>query len=46
MSGGLGFNFDVGRVGLFVEGRFHNVFADGADLRYIPVTVGLRLGGR
>jgi outer membrane protein with beta-barrel domain len=46
VSGGLGFNFDVGRFGLFVEGRFHNVFADGSDLQYIPVTVGLRLGGR
>jgi hypothetical protein len=46
VSGGLGLDFDVGPVGLFAEGRFHHVFADGADLQYIPVTVGVRVGGR
>jgi hypothetical protein len=46
LSGGVGLNFDVGRFGLFAEGRFHNVFADGTDLQYIPVMVGVRIGGR
>jgi Outer membrane protein beta-barrel domain len=46
VSGGLGLNFDVGRFGLFAESRFHNVFANGSDLQYIPMTVGVRVGGR
>jgi hypothetical protein len=46
VSGGLGLNVAVGRVGLFAESRFHNVFADGRDLQYVPVLVGVRVGGR
>lgn len=46
VSGGLGLNIAVGRVGLFVESRFHNVFAEGTDLQYIPVTAGVRIGVR
>ncbi len=46
VSGGLGLNVAVGRVGLFAESRFHNVFADGSDLQYVPVLVGVRVGGR
>ena len=33
------------RVGLFVEGRFHNVFTEGDNTKFIPITVGVRLGG-
>ena len=46
VSGGLGLNVALGRVGLFAESRFHNVFADGSDLQYVPVLVGVRVGGR
>jgi hypothetical protein len=46
VSGGLGLNIAVGRIGLFAEGRFHNIFADGSDLQYIPMTLGVRVGGR
>lgn len=46
VSGGLGLNLAVGQVGIFAEGRFHNVFTTGSDLQYIPVTVGVRFGGR
>ena len=46
LSAGLGLNVQVGRVGLFGEGRFHNVLADGPDLQYVPVTLGVRFGGR
>jgi opacity protein-like surface antigen len=45
VNAGAGFDFKLGSVGAFVEGRFHNVFADEVDLRMIPITVGLRLGG-
>ena len=46
VNAGAGFDFQAGSVGLFVEGRFHNVFGDGSDLNMIPITVGIRLGGR
>jgi Outer membrane protein beta-barrel domain len=42
---GAGFNFKSSGVGLFVEGRFHNVFVPGSDFHYIPITVGVRFGG-
>jgi hypothetical protein len=42
---GAGFNFKTSGVGLFVEGRFHNVFVPGSDFHYIPITVGVRFGG-
>jgi hypothetical protein len=41
---GAGFNFKTSGVGLFVEGRFHNVFVPGSDFHYIPITVGVRFG--
>ncbi len=46
VSGGLGLNIKVGRVGIFAESRFHNVFTDGSDLQYVPMLLGLRVGGR
>jgi hypothetical protein len=42
---GAGFNFKTSGLGLFVEGRFHNVFVPGSDFHYIPITVGVRFGG-
>ncbi len=47
---GAGFDFDVGRnAGVFIEGRFHNVFfsdtdviSGGRDLKFIPINAGLR----
>ncbi|HUR94536.1 MAG TPA: outer membrane beta-barrel protein [Gemmatimonadales bacterium] len=45
-NAGAGFDFKAGSVGLFVEGRFHDVlFSDSPDLRFIPITLGIRLGG-
>jgi len=46
VNAGAGFDFQAGSVGLFVEGRFHNVFSDGSDGTFIPITVGVRFGGR
>jgi hypothetical protein len=45
INGGAGFDFVAGSVGLFVEGRFHNVFHEGDNTNFIPITVGVRLGG-
>jgi hypothetical protein len=45
INGGAGFDFVAGSVGLFVEGRFHNVFTEGESSNFIPITVGIRLGG-
>jgi len=45
INAGAGFDFQAGAVGLFVEGRFHNVFTDGSDVNFIPITVGVRFGG-
>jgi hypothetical protein len=43
LNGGLGVTWALGRVGLFAEGRFHNVFATDDDLQYIPVMLGARI---
>jgi hypothetical protein len=45
INAGAGFDFQAGAVGLFVEGRFHNVFSDDESTNFIPITVGIRLGG-
>ncbi len=45
INGGAGFDFKLGSAGLFVEGRFHNVFTDGDNTNFIPITAGVRLGG-
>jgi opacity protein-like surface antigen len=45
INAGAGFDFKAGSAGLFIEGRFHDVFTDGPNLKFIPITVGVRLGG-
>lgn len=45
INAGAGFDFKAGAAGLFVEGRFHDVFTNGENLKFIPITVGIRLGG-
>lgn len=42
---GAGFNIKTSGIGVFVEGRFHNVFVPGSDFHYIPITAGVRFGG-
>lgn len=46
LSAGLGLTYTLGRVGLFAEGRFHNVFTSEEDVQYIPVVVGARFNLR
>lgn len=43
VNAGLGVTYSIGRVGVYAEGRFHNVFAAGDDLQYIPVMVGAKI---
>ncbi len=46
INGGAGFDIKTSGIGFFVEGRFHNVFGEGSsDAQFIPVTLGIRLGG-
>jgi hypothetical protein len=50
INAGAGFNFGAGGAALFIEGRFHNVFSgdesiSGSNLQFIPITLGIRLGG-
>jgi len=51
LNAGVGFDFKAGGAGLFIEGRFHNVFvggdglSGGDNLQFIPITLGIRFGG-
>ena len=45
LNAGVGFDFKAGGAGLFIESRFHDVFTSGEDLKFIPITVGIRFGG-
>jgi hypothetical protein len=43
---GAGFDISAGAAALFAEGRFHDVFiSDVPNLKFIPITVGVRFGG-
>ena len=45
INAGAGFDFKAGSAGLFIEGRFHDVFTTGSNTTFIPITIGVRLGG-
>jgi len=45
INAGAGFDFKAGAAGLFIEGRFHNIFTEGSNTRFIPINVGVRFGG-
>jgi opacity protein-like surface antigen len=45
LNAGAGFDFKAGSAGLFVEGRFHDVFTSGSNVKFLPITVGIRFGG-
>ena len=46
INAGAGFNVSAGAASLFVEGRFHDIFTDGSSTQFVPLTVGLRFGGK
>ncbi|HEU4698630.1 MAG TPA: outer membrane beta-barrel protein [Gemmatimonadales bacterium] len=43
---GAGFEFRLERLAMFAEGRFTDIMASGPNIKYIPINVGLVLGGR
>jgi hypothetical protein len=45
INAGAGFNFGAGGAALFIEGRFHNVFTEGSNTQFIPISLGIRFGG-
>jgi hypothetical protein len=45
LNAGAGFDFKAGGAGLFVESRFHDVFTSGENLKFLPITIGIRFGG-
>jgi hypothetical protein len=47
INAGAGFDFKAGGAGLFIEGRFHRIFAGDDTIRrqFIPITLGIRFGG-
>jgi hypothetical protein len=45
INAGAGFDIKTSGIGLFLEGRFHDVFNDGPNTKFIPITLGIRLGG-
>lgn len=45
VNAGAGVDFNVGGAGLFVEGRFHDIFVEGPNLQFFPMNVGIRFGG-
>jgi hypothetical protein len=45
LNAGAGFDIKAGGAGLFLEGRFHNVFTEGSNTQFIPINVGVRFGG-
>lgn len=42
---GAGFDIRAGGAGLFVEARWHNMFLEGENLKFLPITLGIRFGG-
>jgi hypothetical protein len=43
-DGGVGLGYvGAGKIGFFVQARYVNVFFDGPDLSFIPITAGLRV---
>jgi hypothetical protein len=40
---GAGFRVGLPGLSVFVESRFHNIFSEGEQTRFVPVTLGIRL---
>ena len=45
INAGAGFDIKAGSAGVFIEGRFHDVFTTGSNTTFIPLTIGVRFGG-
>jgi len=46
INGGAGLDVALGGLGMFAETRYHNAISRGENAEFLPVTVGVRLGGR
>jgi hypothetical protein len=46
INGGVGVDVIAGALRLFTEARYHNVFTPRENVEFLPITVGVRLGGR
>ncbi len=46
INGGAGVDVIAGALRVFTEARYHNVFTSGENAEFLPITVGVRLGGR
>lgn len=46
INAGAGFDFALPGATLFLEGRFHNVFTEGTSTKFIPITLGVKFGGK
>lgn len=46
INAGAGFDFALSGATLFLEGRFHNVFVEGGSTKFIPVSLGVKFGGK
>jgi Outer membrane protein beta-barrel domain len=44
LDAGLGLNYTVSRIVLYLEARYHTVFTDADDSHFIPLTLGIRFG--
>ena len=45
-NGGAGVNFMMSSVTIFVEGRYFTISTSGSNTNYIPLSVGVKFGGR
>lgn len=46
INAGAGFNVAMGAAAVFIEGRFHNVFTEDESTNFVPISVGVRFGGK
>jgi opacity protein-like surface antigen len=46
LNAGAGFDFALSGATIFLEGRFHDVFTDVSNTKFIPITLGVKFGGK
>ena len=46
INAGAGLEFRLTGFSVYAEGRFHDIFTSGKSGHYIPLTVGVKIGGR
>jgi hypothetical protein len=44
VNGGIGVNYALTGITLYLEGRYHTVFSDPSNTHFIPLTLGVRFG--